>query len=51
MSRTEPVARAACRAHNHGSVGTDIWITRAWLVGILIVAYTFAIATYRRKIS
>jgi ABC-2 type transport system permease protein len=32
-------------------VGTDIWIALAWCVGILIVAYNFAIATYRRKIS
>src|SRR4249920_355458 len=32
-------------------VGTDIWIALAWLVGVLIVAYTFAMATYRRKIS
>ena len=32
-------------------VGSDIWIALAWLVGILIVAYTFAMATYRRKIS
>jgi ABC-2 type transport system permease protein len=32
-------------------VGNDIWIALAWLVGILIVAYAFAIASYRRKIS
>ena len=32
-------------------VGTDIWIALAWCVGILVVAYTFAMATYRRKIS
>ena len=32
-------------------VGTDIWIALAWCVGILIVAYTFAMVTYRRKIS
>jgi ABC-2 type transport system permease protein len=32
-------------------VGTDIWIALAWCVGILIVAYTFAMATYRRKIA
>jgi ABC-2 type transport system permease protein len=32
-------------------VGTDIWIALAWCVGILIVAYTFAMATYRRRIS
>jgi ABC-2 type transport system permease protein len=32
-------------------VGTDIRIALAWCVGILIVAYTFAMVTYRRKIS
>jgi len=32
-------------------VGTDIWIALAWCVGILIVAYAFAMVTYRRKLS
>ncbi|MDR8408257.1 ABC transporter permease [Nonomuraea sp. 3-1Str] len=32
-------------------VGTDIWIALAWCVGILVVAYGFAMNTYRRKIS
>jgi ABC-2 type transport system permease protein len=32
-------------------VGTDIWIALAWCVGILVVAYGFAMRTYRRKIS
>ena len=32
-------------------VGTDIWIAVAWCVGVLIVAYTFGMATYRGKIS
>jgi ABC-2 type transport system permease protein len=32
-------------------VGTNIWIALAWCVGILIVAYVFAMATYRRRIS
>jgi ABC-2 type transport system permease protein len=32
-------------------VGTDIWIALAWCVAILIVAYGFAMITYRRKIS
>ena len=32
-------------------VGTDIWIALAWCVGVLIVAYLFAMVTYRRKIS
>ena len=32
-------------------VGDDIWIALAWCVGILVVAYVFAIITYRKKVS
>lgn len=32
-------------------VGTSIWIALAWCVGILIVAYFFAMRIYRRKIA
>jgi ABC-2 type transport system permease protein len=32
-------------------VGTGIWIALAWCVGILVVAYVFAMVRYRRKIS
>src|SRR5215813_11488789 len=32
-------------------VGTHIWIALAWCVGILVVAYIFAMVTYRRRIS
>jgi len=32
-------------------VGTDIWVALAWCVGIRIVAYVFAMITYRRKIA
>jgi ABC-2 type transport system permease protein len=32
-------------------VGTEIWVALAWCVGILIVAYAFAMRIYRRKIS
>ncbi len=32
-------------------VGTEIWIALAWCVGMLIVAYAFAMRTYRRKIA
>jgi ABC-2 type transport system permease protein len=32
-------------------VGTDIWIALGWCIGILIVAYLFAMATYRRRFS
>ena len=32
-------------------VGSDIWFALAWCVAILIVAYAFAMVTYRRRIS
>jgi ABC-2 type transport system permease protein len=32
-------------------VDTDIWIALAWCLGFLIVAYLFAMATYRRRIT
>jgi len=32
-------------------VGADIWTALAWCVGILVVAYVFATAAYRRRIS
>ncbi len=32
-------------------VGSDIWVALAWLVGILVVAYGWAVAVYRRRIS
>ncbi|TCC44944.1 ABC transporter permease [Kribbella capetownensis] len=32
-------------------VGSDIWIALAWCVGLLLAAYAFAVALYRRKIS
>ncbi|MGW1104088.1 ABC transporter permease [Streptomyces sp. NPDC002540] len=33
------------------AVGDDIWTALAWCVGILVVAYVFAMAAYRRKIA
>jgi ABC-2 type transport system permease protein len=32
-------------------VGSDIWVALAWCVGILVVAYVLAMATYHRKIA
>ena len=32
-------------------VGNDIWVALAWCVGILIMAYSFAMVIYRRKIA
>ncbi|MGW8482259.1 ABC transporter permease [Microbacterium sp. NPDC055903] len=31
-------------------VGSGIWVAMAWLVGILVVAYVWSIAIYRRKL-
>ncbi len=32
-------------------VGNDLWIALAWCIGILVIAYLFAMATYRRKLA
>ncbi|WP_315986306.1 ABC transporter permease [Streptomyces sp. OR43] len=32
-------------------VGDDIWTALVWCVGILVVAYVFAMTAYRRKIA
>jgi len=32
-------------------VGSDIWVALAWCVGVLVVAYLLAMATYRRKVA
>jgi ABC-2 type transport system permease protein len=32
-------------------VSSDIWLALAWCVGLLVVAYSLAMATYRRKIA
>ncbi len=35
----------------HQPVSTGIWIALAWCLGLLIVAYALAMATYHRKIA
>ena len=32
-------------------VGSDIWFALAWCVGLLVVAYALAMATYHRKVA
>ncbi len=32
-------------------VSTDVWLALGWCLGILVVAYGLAMATYHRKIS
>jgi ABC-2 type transport system permease protein len=34
---------------NSGPVGNDIWIALAWCVGIIVVAWFFAMRAYKRK--
>ena len=36
---------------NEQSVGNDLWIALGWCAGILVVAYGFAMVTYRRTIA
>src|ERR1017187_8460424 len=38
-------------AHQPASTSTSIWTALAWCVGILVVAYAFAMVTYHRKIA
>ncbi|MFI0452713.1 ABC transporter permease [Actinomadura sp. 6N118] len=33
------------------SIGSDVWVAIAWCVGVLVVAYALAMASYRRKIA
>jgi ABC-2 type transport system permease protein len=30
-------------------VESDVWVSLGWCVGLLVVSYTLAMATYRRK--
>jgi ABC-2 type transport system permease protein len=32
-------------------VGSDIWVALAWCGGLLVIAFVFAMAAYRRKIA
>jgi ABC-2 type transport system permease protein len=32
-------------------VSSDLWVALGWCVGILLVAYALAMATYHRKIA
>jgi ABC-2 type transport system permease protein len=46
-----PIVDAIRDLYTQQPVSTDIWIALAWCLGILIVAYALAMATYRRKIA
>jgi ABC-2 type transport system permease protein len=44
-----PIVNAIRDLYAQQPVGTGIWIALAWCVGILVVAYALAMATYHRK--
>jgi len=46
-----PIVNAIRDLYTQQSVSTDIWIALAWCLGILVVAYALAMATYRRRLS
>jgi ABC-2 type transport system permease protein len=46
-----PIVNAIRDLYTQQPVGTDIWFALAWCVGLLVVAYTLAMVTYRRKIA
>ena len=46
-----PIVNAIRDLYSQQPVSTDIWIALAWCVGILVVAYVLAMATYHRKIA
>jgi len=46
-----PIVNTIRDLYSQQPISTDIWIALAWCVGILIVAYALAMATYHRKIA
>jgi ABC-2 type transport system permease protein len=46
-----PIVNTIRDLYTQQPIGTGIWIALAWCVGILIVAYALAMATYHRKIA
>jgi ABC-2 type transport system permease protein len=46
-----PIVNTIRDLYTQQPAGTDIWFALAWCVGLLLVAYALAMATYRRKIA
>jgi ABC-2 type transport system permease protein len=46
-----PIVNAIRDLLTRQPIGGDIWTALAWCVGILLIAYIFAMAIYRRRIS
>jgi ABC-2 type transport system permease protein len=46
-----PIVNTIRDLYTQQPIGTGIWIALAWCVGLLIVAYTLAMAIYHRRIA
>ena len=46
-----PIVDAIRDLYAQQPVSGDVWVALAWCVGLLVVAYAFAVATYRRTIA
>jgi ABC-2 type transport system permease protein len=46
-----PIVNAIRDLYSQQPVSTDIWVALAWCVGILVIAYVLAMATYRRRVG
>ena len=46
-----PIVNTIRDLYTQQPVSTDIWIALAWCLGILVVAYALAMATFHRKIA
>ena len=46
-----PIVDAIRDLYTQQPVSSDIWIALAWCLGILVVAYALAMATYHRTID
>lgn len=44
-----PIVNAIRNLLTDQPVGIEIWLALAWCIGILLVAYVFALLAYRRK--
>jgi ABC-2 type transport system permease protein len=44
-----PIVNAIRDLYTQQAVSSDLWVALAWCVGILVIGYVLAMATYRRK--
>lgn len=45
------IVKAICALLSGHPVGNDIWVALGWCIGIMLVAYIFAMLAYKRKVA